>query len=197
MRIRFASLALLLAIILAPASSYAGHHLWRFTEIFSNASGDTQFVELFVPEAGENGVGPFTVTAGSNVFSFVNSLPAASSTLNTWILIATPNFASLPGAVAPDYILPAHFFAPGGGTLNYAGVDVWNYGAVPTDGIHSLLKTGATAVNSPTNFAGQTGSVSITTPVPATRSAGIALLIGMLLLVGSGLLRRRKITTTA
>jgi hypothetical protein len=33
----------------------------------------------------------------------------------------------------------------GGGTLNYAGIDNWSYGAVPTDGVHSLLRNGSTA----------------------------------------------------
>jgi hypothetical protein len=91
----------------------------------------------------------------------------------------------------PDYVIPANFFSTGGGTINYAGVDVWTYGAVPTDGVHSLARDGTTPVNSPKNFAGQFGSVILTTAVPTLPTTGIVILIGALLLAASGLLRKR------
>jgi len=196
MRNRLALLATVVGLFVA-ATAQAGHHLWRFTEAFSNASGSAQFVELFVTDNNEQGVGPFTVTSGTHTFSFVTNLPT-TATANTWILIGTPNIGTLPGGVTPDYVIPAGFFPTGGGTLNYAGgVDVWNYGAVPTDGVHSLLKNGSTAVNSPTNFGGQSGSVNAGAAVPMVQTWGIMLLIGAMLLVGSGLLRKRDDATTA
>src|SRR5207244_1759546 len=77
-----------------------------------------------------------------------------STTANTWILVATSGFGSLPGGVTPDYIIPSNFFPTGGGTLNYAsGVQSCSYGVVPTDGYHSLLRNVSTAVHSPHNFA--------------------------------------------
>ena len=160
--------------------------------MYSNASGSVQFVEMFTAVNGEVGVGPFTITAGANTFNFVTN--TGNPTVNTWILVATAGFGSIPGGVTPDYIIPGNFFATGGGTLNYAsGTDVWAYGAVPTDGYHSLLRNGSTAVNSPTNFAGQVGAIDLA--VPGFGGWGMALLIGALLLVASGLLRRRQSAT--
>jgi len=195
MRNRLVVLATVIGLV-AGTSAQAGHHLWDFTEIFSNASGQVQFVELFTAEDNEQGVGPFTVTAGSNTFNFVTNLSTAT-TANTWILIATSGFGSLPGGVTPDYIIPGNFFPTGGGTLNYAsGTDVWSYGAVPTNGVLSLQRNGSTATNSPTNFTGQSGSVNLAPPAaPILGSWGVALLVGSILLVASGVLRRRRETT--
>lgn len=190
MRLRIGVLLSLVGLTFAP-SAQAAHHLWKFSEAFSNASGTVQFVELFCPATGENSLGAFTVTSGANTFNFVNNLPP-NSTLNTSVLIATSGFGSLPGGVTPDYILPANFLNTGGGTLNYAsGVDTWAYGALPTDGVHSLLRNGSSAVNSPTNFGGSSGSVNLAAPVPALQTWGLFLLVGAMLLAASGLLKRR------
>ena len=196
MRARLVALAALVASILAwPSPSQAGHHLWKLDHVFSNASGSVQFVQLFVNEAGEAGVGPFTITSNGQTFRFETNLPSAN-TANTWILVATSGFQSLPGGVAPDYILPAGFLSTGGGTLNYAGLDSWSHGAIPTDGVHALKRDGTTPVNSATNFAGQTGSVTLAATVPALSSVGLVVLVGALLLAASGLLRRRRVTPT-
>lgn len=195
MRNRLAVLATVVGLFVA-ATAQAGHHLWVFSEMYSNASGSVQYVELFTTANAEQGVGPFTLTSNvPKTLNFVTNLPNAN-TANTWILCATAGFANLPGGVTPDYIIPANFFATGGGTLNYAsGVQVWNYGAVPTDGYHSLLRNGSTAVNSPTNYAGNVGQLDLS--VPAFGGWGFALLIGAMLLLASGLLRKRQTTTTA
>jgi hypothetical protein len=190
MRLRLGVLLGLVGLTFAP-SAQAAHHLWRFSEAFSNASGTVQFVELSCPSSGESALGPFTVTAGANTFNFVTNLPPGD-TAGSWVLLATAGFGSLPGGVTPDYLIPSNFFATGGGNLNYAsGIDSWNYGAVPTDGIHSLLKNGSTAVNSPTNFGHQSGSVNLSAPVPALQTWGLFVLVGAMLLVASGLLKRR------
>src|SRR5882724_8104591 len=112
MRVRqIVAFAALLGIVAAtPSTAYAGHHLWKLTQLFSNASGSVQFAQLFVTDNGEAGVGPFGLTASGHTFSFVNNLFSAT-TANTWILVATSSFAALPGAVAPDYIIPANFFS--------------------------------------------------------------------------------------
>src|SRR5262249_42898246 len=181
MRLRLAALLGLVGLTIA-SSAQAAHHLWKLTEAFSNASGSVQFVELFCTASGENSLGPFTVTQGANNFNFVTNLPP-NSTANTWVLIATSGFGSLPGGVTPDYVLPANFLTTGGGTINYAsGVDTWAYGALPTDGVHSLLRNGSTAVNSPTNFNGNAGSVNLAAPVPSLQTWGLVVLIGAMLL---------------
>ena len=192
-RTRSTILATLVASIAMTVSpSQAAHHLWRFSQVFSNASGSTQFIQLGCPDAGEGSIGPFTVTSSSKSFSFATNLPS-TATANTWVLIATSNFGGLPGGVAPDYVLPStNFFSTGGDTLTYAsGVDTWTFGAVPTDGVHSLMRSGTTAQNAPINFAGQTGSVDLATATPALPSAAIVVLVGGMLLAGSGLLRKR------
>jgi len=194
MRSRFVALAALIGVLVVAPAAQAGHHLWDFTEIFSNASGSVQFVEMFTADDNEQGIGSFGITSGANTLNFVTNLPT-SVTHNTWILCATSNFAALPGGVTPDFIIPANFFNTGGGTLNYAsGTDVWNYGAVPTNGVLALQRNGSTANNSPHNFGGQSGQVALTVATPMVSSWGIVLLIGVLLLLGSGLLRRRSPT---
>ena len=192
MRARYiVALAALFGLVaVCPTPAYAGHHLWKLTELYSNASGSIQFVQLFVPEAGEAGVGPFGLTASGHTFNFVTNLPS-SATANTWILVGTPSFASAPGAVPPDYIMPAGFFSTGGGTITYAGIDAWTYGTVPTDGVHSLMRDGTTPVNSVKNFAAQAGTLAIAAPAPAVTTWGIVALVGALLLIASGLLSRR------
>jgi len=190
MRTGFAAFAILLGILVASTAG-AGHHSWDLTEAYSNADGTVQFVELHCPVDGEAGLGPFTLTSTTHTLNFVTSL-GSSSTANTWVLCATSGFDALPGGVTPDYVVPANFFPTGGGTLNYAsGADVWNYGAVPTDGVLALQRNGSTATNSPTNFGGASGSVDQTLSVPNASMWGVSLLLGAMLLFASGLLRRR------
>src|SRR5580692_3348881 len=138
-RVRSTILATLVASIAMTVSpSQAAHHLWRFSQVFSNASGTTQFIQLGCPDAGENNIGAFGISSSSKSLSFATNLPSAPS---------TANFGSLPGVVVPDYVLPSgNFFSAGGDTLTYASsVDSWTFGAVPTDGVHSLMRSGTTA----------------------------------------------------
>jgi hypothetical protein len=190
MRNSLGAFATVLGLLLATTAQ-AGHHLWDFTECYSNATGSTQFVEMLCTADGEPGLGAWSIVSGATTFNFVTDTPN-SSTNGKHVLLATSNFASLPGAVTPDYIIPANFCATGGGTLDYAGgLHVWNYGALPTDGIHSLLRGNVTAVNSPTNWAGATGSINQATSVPMVQTWGLILLVGAMLFAASGLLSKR------
>jgi MYXO-CTERM domain-containing protein len=182
-----------LGLLLVPSTSHAAHHLWRFTQLFSNASGSTQYLEMFTADAGETSLGTFSITSGGNTLNFNTNLPTVAPSTSNWLLIGTANLHGLPGGVAPDYIIPANFFSTGGGTLNYASsTDTWTFGTVPTDGTHALNRDGTTAVNAPKNFVGGAGQVSANPAVPALPTFAIALLVGALLLAGSGLLRRRR-----
>ena len=80
------------------------------------------------------------------------------------MLIATQGFADL-GVVRPDYTVPNGFFFQNGGTINFiGGIDPqWNHAALP-GGILSLARNGSTSTNSPRNFAGQTGSITVAAP---------------------------------
>ena len=54
MRTRSVIFAAVIALgLVVPSRSFAGHHLWRLTQIFSNASGSVQFMELFVADNNE------------------------------------------------------------------------------------------------------------------------------------------------
>jgi len=190
MRARILAAALLTGL-LAATPAMAGHHLWDFTQAFSTTDGTIQYVEIFTADNNEQGIGAFGITQGVNSFSFVTNL-STSLTANTWVLVATPAFSSQPGAVTPDYILPANFLNTAGGTLNYAGgVDVWNYGALPTDGHTAKFRNGTTAENAPHNFAGAVGHINVLA-TPGFPRWGLILVVGAMLLAGSGLLRRRE-----
>jgi hypothetical protein len=190
MRARLTLLVVFLMALAAPSTSYAGHHLWKISQLYSSAGGGVQFVELTTGPSNvtdEPNVGSQTITASGHTFTFATSLTGPANTL----LVATSGFQSLAGGVMPDFVLPTtSFFSAGGGTIVYAGIDTWNYGAVPTDGSHALLRDGTTAVNSPTNTAHQVGSVNVAPPaVPALPAVGIAILVAIMLLAGSGLVR--------
>ena len=149
-----------LLFLLAPAA-HASFHLWRMTEIYSNADGTIQFLELGVDSDGEqfltnhalaNSVGGVTST-----FTFPSDL--APGTGGKRMLIATPGFVAL-NLVTPDYVVPNGFFSAAGGSVNFADVDTWVYPAMP-GGALSLSRNGPNATNSPQNYAGQTGTIQV------------------------------------
>jgi hypothetical protein len=148
---------------------------WHFSEFFSNANGSVQFVELECNGDLDNEILATGATFHSNStgsqFSLTGILEAP--TLHKKLLLATPGFDSLPGAVTPDFLMPAGFFFPTNDfvTLNHHShglVDSQTFlpaTPVPTNGLTSrnFLEDNTTflATNSPTNFAGQTGSVNL------------------------------------
>jgi serralysin len=194
--IRLAAVSAVALAALAPRSATAFGHLWEFGELYSNADGTVQFIELVSDVSGENGLSIMFIRSTNGGVDYHFSMNVVGDTMNKHVLIATAAFASQPGAVTPDYILPDGFLRSGGDTLSlwneaqpgggpYGSLptlkwDTYTYaaGAIPTDGTNSLNRdhtTITTALNSPTNFAGQTGSV---TPVPEPASG---------LLLGAGL----------
>lgn len=156
-----------LSILGGTLSAHGGSHLWRFSEVFTNADGTIQFIELkeccgSTGEVFMTGKRVFS-EANNNVATFQSNL--TGSTAYKYLLLGTAGFAALPGAPAPDLIIPSNFFPVGlANTLQY---DVYNEaymtyaaGALPTDGITSLRIDGSTGMNTPTNFAGQSGTVN-------------------------------------
>ena len=138
-------------------------HLFDIHEIYSNASGAVQFIELTLgnPATDERFLGGhlISVTSGQlvNQFTFPNHLPSRPEA-NATVLIATQGFADL-HIVTPDYIVPNGFLFLGGGTVNFADVDIVAYAALPTDGTHSVDDNGAVLTATPKNFAGLTGTL--------------------------------------
>lgn len=193
--VRMLATALVAALaVLAPRPAAAFGHLWEFTEIFSNADGTVQFIEMHSDTLNENGLSSMFIrsTGTGREYHFATDL--GGSTMGRRLLIATAAFAAQPGAVTPDYIMPDGFLRTTSDTLalwnEQIGVggpypplpstrwDILTYGSLPTDGTNSLHRDHApiaTAVNSPTNYAGESGSITV---VPEPASA---------LLVGAGL----------
>ena len=181
-------------VLCMSGSARAANHLWDISEIFSNSSGTVQFIELhddFSFEGFFNGLQLLSSNSAAtqtNTFTFPADLPDPINTSNKYVLIATAGFTAAPGSVTPDYILtmPSNFLFTGGGSITYTGsFDSISYASMPTDGTMSLTRNltthvVTTAVNSPTNFTGASGSV----PEPAVG--------GALLLVATLIGRRRN-----
>lgn len=151
-------------LLVSQAPALAGGHTWDVNEVFSNADGTIQFIELKETGGGnfETGVGGHHVT--STISNFTLTSNVASPTGFRHILLGTATFAALPGAPTPDYIIPGNFFKVTGDTVAYDPFDFWTFGMIPIDGSLSFNRVGGSATNSPTNYAGQTGTVSAAPP---------------------------------
>ena len=167
-------LASLFGIILAATSAQASFHLWQITQLYSDPTGTVQFIELTNGNFdGENLLMGHTITSNSHSYTFPNDLPF--NTANHHFLIATPGYVAITGAPVPDYVLPTNnWFSVTSDTINYASVNMLSFtaGQLPTDGVNSLNRAYNSAIlfvaeNSPTNFAGTTGSVSPPPPQSA------------------------------
>ena len=172
--LRAVSCTLVLLLCVVPAWGLV--HLWRVKEIFSNPDGTIQFIELAVccGSTTENSLAIRQVTSDTNIFVIPTNV--AGSTLNKHLLLATARFAMLPGAPTPDHIIPDQFFSTTGDTITFSIYDTLTFtvGMLPTDGTTSLNKdpddntdTTFTAINSPTNYSDQTGSVVAVSGAPA------------------------------
>src|SRR5262245_66348915 len=106
------------AVPAAPA--LATFHLWRFQEIFTNADGTVEFIEMVCPTgpgtSNEFFVNGQSLTAKSDAaavvpFSLNHNLTGQTSTSGQTFLFATAGYAALTGAVAADFgNLPTSFF---------------------------------------------------------------------------------------
>jgi hypothetical protein len=173
------------AVALFAGRASASYHTFRINEVYSNPSGTVQFIEFkevfgfagqsFVTEAPD-------VRSSTHTFVFPSDLPSFD-TANKSFLLATDGYAAIAGAPPRDYTLPANFFNPAGDTLQYGStgpdgvVDLTTFGAMPANTLQSLNRVGtsgnsyAAATNSPTNFAGTSGTI----PEPGR---GILIVIG-------------------
>jgi hypothetical protein len=155
--------AILIASLLAHEGQ-ASFHAWAISEIYSNADGQVQFVELFCDETGENSLSGQRLYCSRGLQTNIYTFPSNPSgdTFNKRVLLATSTFSIQPGAITPNYILPNNFLFLTNGRVNFANVDSLNYTNLPTDGRLSLLRSGnrfVVATNSPQNFAGHAGSL--------------------------------------
>ena len=168
-------------------SAHATFHLWRITEIYSNADGSVQFIELTALASGQQFLAGHQIQSlqtGSQTrsFTFPANLPGDTASVSggggyyggeTYtdyksFLIGTQGFAAL-NVVTPDYIVPNGFLFTSNGTVNFADYEVVSYASLPTTGGLSIDAGGATAMNSPMNFAGATSTLAAA-PAPPSYS---------------------------
>ena len=151
--------------VVAALPVWGAAHGWGFNEVFSNADGSIQFIEMRECCGFPNEIDLqdkwILSHSTQNMYIFPENLPPDSSA-NQYMLFATEGFARLPGAPTPDHIICDNFFSLEEDQLNfffYISVFIFDSGQLPTDGIHSLQADGSVTVNSPTNFKSQQGSV--------------------------------------
>jgi len=117
---------------------------FRMTAIFSDQAGLAQYIQL-EEKTGMNDQHHFTgltleVTSRAGVyksFTFPSDLPTAD-TAGRPVLLGTTHV----GPPEADFALPAGFLPTDGGTLVFAGVDVWDYEYLPTNGYSLALRNG-------------------------------------------------------
>lgn len=148
-------------VLALGAAASAGSHLWDFSEVFSNADGTIQFIELHETNGADGeiflaGKSIFSASTGQ-MFTFPSNLRPPTG--DKYLLLATEGFAALPGAPTPDYIIPDGFFDADGDSLTYHVYDTYTFGAVPTDCVMSMNRGVGVDMNSPENFAGEVGFV--------------------------------------
>src|SRR5262245_12357827 len=150
MRRLLATLALALPAFAPPAVAQS----FQITEIYSNASGTVQYIELRALAGGQQAVQGRSITSNdgtnANVFVLPGNLPGDTS--GRRMLLGT---AGVKGAfnVTPDFQIPDAFVHVAAGTIQWAdGIDTWARPVMPTDG-QALFRNGSTGTPSPQNFA--------------------------------------------
>ena len=162
--VRTMAIILVIGAMSQRASAFA--HLWEINEIYSNADGSIQFIEMInntisTIEGSLSGT-TFTTTTNTNTFTYDKNL--VGDTDFKKFLMATAGFAALSGTPTPDYEIPDQFFAPNGDTLKFvASGDTVTFvsGQLPLCGTLSMNDDFTTGTNSPTNFADETGPITI------------------------------------
>lgn len=165
------SIAVILLALGAALSAYGSFHTWKVNEIYSNADGSVQFIELKESSAANNQhqlPGHSIVCTGAgvtNTFNFPANLPS-TATANKFFIIGTSNLAVMPGGLKPDYLFTnaGPFLSLTTGTINFAsGFDIVNYTNPPSDGSGAMIRSGATMIavttNQPISFAPATNSL--------------------------------------
>jgi hypothetical protein len=175
--------ALLLGIaMLAARPAAASFHLWDVSEVYTNADGSVQFIEFFTTFGSqqfliEHQIQALTEGVPESIYTIPANLPLGQgeSTANRHFVFASGDFEADFG-IAPDYAWTGALSFINVGTndsVALIGADALALAALPTDGTLALLGDGATtAAPTPTNFAGEVGTL----PEPgAVAAAAVAL----------------------
>jgi hypothetical protein len=173
----------MVVLLVISGGAQATFHLWRITQLYSNADGTVQFIELLSLASGQQFLAGHTLKSSqggvTRTYNFTTNLPGETADMSDGgyygmmgmttyksIVIGTQGFAAL-GVVTPDYVVPNGFLFTANGTVNWGeGADTFSYAALPTDGRMALMRGGSTAVNSPVNFNGEMGTVVLADAAP-------------------------------
>ena len=169
-----ALISVLGGLVLASPCVQSGAHTWVINELFSNADGTVQFVELFElngapDELGVNGLALKSVFHSTHTITLLH--PIEAPTTNKYLLGGTAAFAALPGSPDLDFTIPDRFLnRTGADSIVYGPVpyDTFSYGAgqLPLNGINARRRGGTTGPNTPTNYAGVEGFVDASPSPP-------------------------------
>lgn len=143
-------------ILCALNTGYGNFHLWDINEVYSNADGSVQFIELFTSSNGQEVLTGHEITStGADDYTFPSNSP--TPTAGHHLLLATGDI----NGVTPDFIIPANFLTTGPGMVNFAGVDSLSYSSLPINGFSSVDGNGdINATATPTNFSGSTTTLT-------------------------------------
>ena len=159
-------IASLLLAVATTASAVPG--TFEIEQIYSNASGTVQFV--VIRDRGRNDcdsgeafwtgetLRSFGSPGPNQTYVFPNNLPTCA-TSGKRILIATQGFAAL-RLVTPDFVIPNGFIPLPNGEVEFAGISVVQYTALPIDRVTAILADGTRVSNRATNLAGQSASIT-------------------------------------
>jgi hypothetical protein len=175
------SFLLATACVLAAMPAQAFFHEWEIKEVYTNADGTMQYVELqafLSTEIVANGAQIVATSDGvTRTFSFPGDL--TGNTQDRHLLIASPGFERLVGAVTPDFYLPSGlFFDPDAASITITithpslpVIDTMTFAgaALPLNGrdsltdttIHTPTTTLVAGQSSPTNYAGAAGALPL------------------------------------
>ncbi len=212
--IRVLAATLLFALFQAPFPSFAGSHQWRFSEFYSSPDRTIQFIEMqeIAGSATEHAIQEHwykTNSYNATLADLLGSPLPNVSTANKKFLVGSQSYAALTGVPPPDYVIPDGAINPAGDTVVW-----WFYqtieipvGVMPSDGANSISVVNpaipgippvySVGPNSPTNFAGQTGTVVLAapvepSPVPAASPRWLAVLAFAVAALGLLVLARRQ-----
>ena len=178
--------AVWLLFLVASPPARATFHLWEISEVFSNEDGSVQFVEFETSSAFQNFLLGHVLQTRRNdavlqTFTFPANLPL-ESTADRFFLVATPGFEGAAG-VAPDFQIPAGFLERDEtDEVELVGADAFDFdpAQLPSDGASSLHALGGgtagVAPATPTNFAGEVGTLPEPGPAGFPAAAALAAL---------------------
>jgi hypothetical protein len=155
--------SLAIAIAMSAQQAFGAFHLWAIREIYTNNSGNLQFIEMFDQFGGQPFVDGMQIVASNagntQTHTFTVNGNTPDDTFNHALLFGTAGLAAA-GGPTPDYILPNNFLFPSGGSISFFGLNSGSYTGLPSDGNLSLaFGSTATQSNGPQNFNGVTGHV--------------------------------------